>query len=194
MSTFGLSEISENVSLGACPSADSWTLPLEYTQARWYAAYTSPRHEKWVAGQLSDLQVECFLPLYKSVRRWKDRRKQLELPLFPGYVFVRIALQDRLRVLRMPGVVQFVAFQGRPAALAEPEIAVLRHGIQANRQFEPHPYLKAGRRVRVRNGAMQGVEGILVRKKDSLRVVISIDMIMRSVALEVDAADIEVLH
>ena len=76
---------------------------------------------------MSNSQIECFLPVYKSVRRWKDRRKQLELPLFPGYVFVRIALQDRLRVLRLPGVVQFVTFQGKPAALPEPEIGIQPH-------------------------------------------------------------------
>jgi transcription termination/antitermination protein NusG len=193
MPTFDNMEIVESKSHPSALPESYWALPTEYTESRWYAAYTSPHHEKWVAGQMNDSQIECFLPVYKSVRRWKDRRKQLELPLFPGYVFVRIALQDRLRVLRLPGVVQFVAFQGKPAALPEPEIEALRHGMQASAHFEPHPYLKAGRRVRVRNGAMQGVEGVLVRNKDCFRVVMTIDLIMRSVALEVDAADIEVL-
>src|SRR5215471_16109151 len=82
------------------------TLPSEYLESRWYAAYTSPRHEKWVASQMSDRRIECFLPTYTSVRRWKDRRKQLELPLFPGYVFVHVALRDRLQVLQLPGVIQ----------------------------------------------------------------------------------------
>jgi len=168
-------------------------LPVEYVESRWYAAYTSPRHEKWVAEQMQDRRIECFLPTYKSVRRWKDRRTQLDLPLFPGYVFVRIALKDRLAVLQLPGVVQFVAFQGRPAPLPEPEIEALRKGAR-NAALEPHPYLKVGRRVRVRHGAMAGIEGILIRKKESLRVVVAIDLIMHSVALEVDAADIETLR
>jgi transcription antitermination factor NusG len=169
-------------------------LPLDYSESRWYAAYTSPHHEKWVAGQMNESRIECFLPLYKSVRRWKDRRKELELPLFPGYVFVRIALRDRLQVLRLPGVVQFVVFQGKPAALAEPEIEALRHGMHGDSKFEPHPYLRTGRRVRIRRGPMEGVEGVLVRRKDSFRVVMTIDLIMRSVALEVDIADVEVLQ
>lgn len=194
MPVFGQAEMLQSVSEQAFHSADNWALPTEYTQSRWYAAYTSPHHEKWVAGQMNAAQIECFLPVYKSVRRWKDRRKQLELPLFPGYVFVHIALQDRLQVLRLPGVVQFVAFQGKPAPLPETEIETLRQGMQASARFEPHPYLKAGRRVRVRTGALQGVEGVLVRKKDSFRVVMTIDLIMRSVALEVDAADVEVLR
>ncbi len=169
-------------------------LPSDYADARWYAAYTSPRHEKWVAGQMNDHCIESFLPTYKSVRRWKDRRKELELPLFPSYVFVRIALKNRLEVLRLPGVVQFVTFQGKPAALPESDIEALRNGREANAALAPHPYLTTGRRVRVRNGAMAGVEGILTRRKDSFRVVIAIELIMRSVALEVDAADVEVLR
>jgi transcription antitermination factor NusG len=170
------------------------TFPDDYAEPRWYAAYTSPRHEKWVAGQMNDYRLECFLPTYKSVRRWKDRRKELELPLFPGYVFVRIALRDRVSVLRLPGVVQFVTFRGKPAALPDYDIESLRGGSQANVSLVPHPYLTAGRRVRVRNGAMAGIEGILIRRKDSLRVVIAIELIMRSVALEVDASDIEALR
>jgi len=167
-------------------------LPAEYIESRWYAAYTSPRHEKWVAEQMQERRIECFLPTYKSVRRWKDRRKQLDLPLFPGYVFVRMALKDRLDVLRLPGVVQFVAFQGRPAPLRDPEIEALRKGARIA-ALQPHPYLKVGRRVRVRHGVMAGLEGILIRKKESLRVVVAIDLIMHSVALDVDAADIEPL-
>ena len=93
-------------------SSTALVFPSEYLSSRWYAAYTSPRHEKRVAQQMEGRQIHCFLPLYKSVRRWKDRRKQLELPLFPGYVFVHMALKDRLQVLQLPGVVQFVNFNG----------------------------------------------------------------------------------
>ena len=125
------------------------------------------------------------------MRRWKNRRKELELALFPGYVFVRLAPEDRLRVLQLPSVVRFVSFDGRPAVLPEAEIEGLRrrltHGICA----EPHPYLRVGRRVRVRGGPMQGLEGIIVRRKDRCRVVFSLDLIMRSVAVEVDESDLE---
>ena len=160
-------------------------------ESRWYAAYTAPRHEKRVAQQMLGYRIDCFLPLYKSIRRWKDRRKQLELPLFPGYVFVRIELGDRLRVLGSPGVVQIVSFNGKPAPLPDAEIEALRSGLIKNAWIEPHPYLKIGRRVRLHSGPMAGVEGIVVRRKDKFRVVLSIDLIMRSVAVEVDEADIE---
>ena len=159
---------------------------------QWYATYTNPRHEKLVAQQMQLRRIECFLPLYQSVRRWKDRRKQLDLPLFPGYVFVRIALRDRLRVLGLPGVIQIVSFNGKPAALPENEIEALQDAMSKNALMEPHPYLKIGRRVRVMAGPMDGVEGILVRRKDKFRVVLNIDLLKRSVAVEVDESEIEV--
>ena len=140
-----------------------------------------------MAGQ----RIDCFLPLYKSIRRWKDRRKQLDLPLFPGYIFVHIALRDRLQVLQLPGVVQLVSFRGKPAALPDAEIEALRNGLARNLRAEPHPYLTVGRRVRVRSGSVAGLEGILVRRKQKFRVVLSIELIQRSVAIEVDEADIE---
>ncbi len=183
----------QDVNLIAPVQDAACALPSDYVESRWYAAYTSPHHEKWVAGQMSVCGIESFLPTYKSVRCWKDRRKQLDLPLFPGYVFARIALKDRLQVLRLPGVVQFVVFQGKPVALPEKDIDALRNGTQGNAALEPHPYLKAGRRVRVRSGPMAGIEGILTRRKDSFRVVIAIELIMRAVALEVDSTDIEIL-
>ena len=135
--------------------------------------------------------MECYLPLYKSVRRWQDRRKEVELPLFPGYVFVRIAYRSRLQVLTAPGVVQIVSFDGKPAAIKEAEIETLRQGLPHTTRFEPHPYLKVGRRVRVRSGPLSGMEGILTRRKDGFRLVLSIELIMRSVAAEVEEADVE---
>jgi transcription antitermination factor NusG len=135
--------------------------------------------------------VECFLPLYRSWRRWKDRRKQVDLALFPGYVFVRIALQQRLRVLELPGVVRLVCFNGRPAPLPEQEILALRNALEQQTYAEPHPYLRIGRQVRVVHGPLAGTQGILVRKKDKVRVVISLDVLRRSVAVEVDGADVE---
>jgi transcriptional antiterminator NusG len=159
-------------------------------ESRWYAAYTNARHEKRVAQQMERNQIECFLPLYRTVRRWKDRRKQLELPLFPGYVFVRIALRDRLQVLRLSGVVQFVSFGGKPAALSGDDVEFLRNRISKGWQLEPHPYLQVGRRVLVHSGPFAGLEGILVRRKEKLRVVLSIQLIKRSVAVEVHESEI----
>ena len=158
---------------------------------RWFAAYTSARHEKAVARQLEERCIERFLPLYRSSRRWKDRRKLVELALFPSYVFVRIEARDKLRVLQVPGVVSLVSFNGQLAALPEQEIDALRSGLDRGVYAEPCPYLRVGRRVRVAAGPLTGAEGILVKKKDKCRVVISLDVLMRSVAVEVDGADLE---
>jgi transcription antitermination factor NusG len=168
--------------LAPCISADC--------DSQWYVATTAPHHEKWVARQLDGSHIQHFLPLYRSLRRWKDRRKELELPLFPGYLFVRIPLAERLSVLRTPGVVQIVGFQGKPHAVPESEIETLRQSMLHGTSLQPHPYLRIGRRVRVQNGPLAGMEGILVRRKDALRVVLSVDVITRSFAVEVDTADI----
>jgi transcription antitermination factor NusG len=157
----------------------------------WHVLYTCPRHEKCVAQQIEQRSISCFLPLYRSVRRWKDRRKEVELALFPGYVFVRLALQDRLRVLQLPSAVRLVSFNGQPAVLPDVEIEQLRQRLSRGGCVEPHPYLRVGRRVRVCGGPMQGLEGIIVRRKDRCRVVFSLDLIMRSVAVEVDEGDVQ---
>ena len=166
-------------------------LPAEYLEERWYAAQTCANHEKRVQEQLRQRTVEAYLPLYASMRRWKDRRVNLELPLFPGYVFVRLALRDRLLVLQTPSVVRLVGFGGLPTALPDQEIDSLRQGLARDLRMEPHPYLKVGQRVRVKTGPLHGLEGILVRKKKVSRFVISLDLIMRSVAVEIDVADLE---
>lgn len=158
--------------------------------SQWYAAYTCPRHEKYVARQLDERSIDS-LPLYRSLRRWKDRRKQIELPLFPGYVFVHFDLQQRLRILGLTGVVRLVSFNGQPARLPEHDIETLRKGLDLQIYAEPHPYLRVGRRVRVVHGPMAGTEGILVRKKEKYRLVISLEAIMRSIAVEVDATDVQ---
>jgi transcription antitermination factor NusG len=160
-------------------------------QVHWYATHVCSRHEKQVVSQLQEREVDCFLPVYRSVRRWKDRRKELDLALFPGYVFVHMDLKDRLRVLQLPGVVRFVSFNGHPAALPDSDIESLSYGLASGIRAEPHPYLKVGMRARVRSGPMAGAQGILIRRKDKFRVVLSIDIIMRSVAVEVDEADVE---
>jgi transcription antitermination factor NusG len=171
--------------------AANLSLPVNGAELSWYALYTCSRHEKCVAEQIAQRSIACFLPLYRSVRRWKDRRKEMELALFPSYVFVRMAMRDRLRVLELPSVVRLVSFNGQPAVLPEAEIEQLRQRLSRGGCMEPHPYLRVGRRVRVCGGPMQGLEGIIVRRKDRCRVVFSLDLLMRSVAVEVDEGDVE---
>jgi transcription antitermination factor NusG len=160
------------------------------SMAHWYAAYTCAQHEKCVATELVARDVEHFLPLYSSVRRWKDRRVQLELPLFPGYVFVRLALRDRLRVVQIPSVVRLVGFGGLPTSLPDAEMEILQSGFSRSLCAEPHPFLTVGRRVRVTGGPFAGLEGVLKRKKSTLRIVVSLELIQRSIAVDVDAADV----
>lgn len=172
----------------AIPSTGHFDPPEE---GSWYALYTCPRHEKRVVKQIEQHRISCFLPLYRSVRRWKDRRKELDLALFPGYVFVQIALHDRLRILQMASVVRFVSFNGSPLPLPRGEMEALMNGLTSGVRAEPHPYLRVGRRVNVKHGPLAGSQGILIRRKDKFRIVLSLDLIMRSVAVEVDEADVE---
>ena len=160
-------------------------------EENWYAVYTRSRHEKVVSEALEQRKVEHFLPLYETVRQWKNGRFKVQLPLFPGYLFVHIALRNRLRVLQVAGVVRLVGFQGVPAALPAAELAIIRNALQKGIEAEPHRYLKVGQRVRVTSGPMEGLEGILLRRRGRPRVVVSVDLIMRSVALDIDAAEIE---
>jgi len=166
------------------------SLSPAYAEQHWYAAYTCANHEKRVAAELGGRGVEQYLPLYSSVRRWRDRRVRLEMPLFPGYVFVRLALRDKVRVLQVPSLVRLVSFNGQPAALSDDEMEVLRRGLTDQMNAQPHPYLAVGRRVRVVSGPLTGLEGIIVRKKNRVRFVISLNLIMRSVSVELDDADI----
>ncbi|HKM48934.1 MAG TPA: UpxY family transcription antiterminator [Terriglobales bacterium] len=159
--------------------------------ARWFAIYTNSRHEKSVAKQFADRHLESFLPLYRKVHQWaKQSRVTLELPLFPNYVFVHFAAPRRAAVLAVPGVFGIVGRGHISSALSDAEIEALRPVLERNK-FEPHPFLIAGERVRIRAGSMEGMEGILVRKKNELRVVLTLDLIQRSVAVEVDAEDVE---
>jgi transcription antitermination factor NusG len=159
--------------------------------ANWFAAYTHSHHEKRVASHFGERQIEAFLPLYAARHRWKNRCEvNLELPLFPNYVFVRIDPRKRVRVLEVPGVVSLVGFGRTLAPLPDFEIEALRSGL-GQRKIEPHPYLVIGERVRIKAGPMMGMEGVLVRKKNNFRVVLALDVIMQSVAVEVDADDLE---
>jgi transcription termination/antitermination protein NusG len=160
----------------------------EYFEPRWYAAWTRSRHEKAVAEQLDRKAVETFLPVYETVRQWKNGRHRVALPLFPGYAFVRIALRDRLEVLKVPGVVRLVGFNGAPTPLGDEEIEGLRRALAAGVRAEPHPFLTVGRRVRITAGPLTGHEGILVRRKGALRVVLSVELIQRSILVDADAS------
>jgi transcription antitermination factor NusG len=165
----------------------------EGTPAVWLAAYTAPRHEKTVARHLVAREVEHFLPLYKSARRWKNGlRVEVQFPLFPNYVFVRTNPLACSRMLEIPGLLAFAGAGRRAGAIDEAEIHWLREEVSL-RRFEPHPYLVAGSKVRITAGPLAGQSGILLRKKSSLRVVLSIELIRQSVAVEVDAIEIEPL-
>jgi transcription antitermination factor NusG len=173
------------------PALADWEnlgMPEEYWQSRWYAAYTRANHEKRVSEQLGLRGVEHFLPLYTSMRRWKDRTMRLDMPLFPGYVFLRMPLRDRLQVLQVPGVARLVGFDRLPTALPADEIETLRASLVEGTRVQPHPYLAVGQRVNLRSGPLAGLTGILVRRKSGARFVVSVDLIQRSVSLEIDEA------
>lgn len=159
-------------------------------QSWWYAVYTCANHEKRVAEQFVPRSLEHFLPQYESVRRWKDRKVRLQLPLFPGYLFVHIAAQDRLRVLQVPGVVRLVGFNGIPTPMPQEDIQNIRESLGQGWRAEPHPYLQLGRRTRVVRGPLAGMEGIVVRRKNRSRLVLSFDLIQRSLAIEMDEGDL----
>jgi transcription antitermination factor NusG len=168
-------------------------LHADYLEPRWYATHTACHHEKRVAEQLQRKSIEFFLPTYQAIHQWKDRRKKLELALFPGYLFVCIALLHKMHVLEIPSVVRLVGFGGRPLALPDFEIERLRTGLEHVRA-EPYPYLRVGQLVRIRYGPLEGVQGILLRKKNNTRVVISVNSIMRSFVVDVPAEDLELVR
>lgn len=163
------------------------------SQVFWYAAYTSSRHEKTVVEHLRQRDVECFLPLYETVRRWNNGRHRVQLPLFPSYVFVRMGLRDKLRVLQVPGLAHMVSFQGSPAVLPDAEIETLRSALAAGVPAQPYRYLNVGAKVEICNGPLQGLRGILLRHQGQFRVVVSVEMIMRSIVVEVEASDVVAL-
>lgn len=166
-------------------------LPQAYVEPSWYAAYTSANHEKRVAEQLAHRSVEHMLPLYAVSRRWKDRWVDLQLPLFPGYVFVYLALQNRLLVSSIPGVACLVGAGRTPTAIADEDMASLRLVMGQGMRVQPHPYLTVGRRVRITAGALAGYEGVLIRRRGKQRVVLSIDLIRQSMVVDADEFCIE---
>lgn len=157
----------------------------------WYVLHTCANHEKVVARQLELRAFESFLPLYEKMSRWKDRQVKVELPLFSGYVFVRMALSEKLRALQIPGVVRLVGFGGQAALIDGEEMQALQRGLDGGVLAEPWPYLTVGRIARVKSGPLRGLEGVLIRKKTICRFVLSLHLIQRSMAVEVNAADLE---
>jgi transcription antitermination factor NusG len=167
---------------------------IENGVPQWFAAYVNSRHEKSVVRHLDERCVESFLPLYQATHRWKNGRHQVQLPLFPGYVFVRFASAERTKVLQVPGVNYIVGNHGVPTPLRLAEIEGLRNALKGGVVAQPYPYLKVGTRVEIRKGPLEGLVGILQRRQGQYRVVISVDLIMQSVALEVDVADVAALR
>lgn len=157
----------------------------------WWALYTRHQHEKTIADTLSAKGFEVFLPLYESSRRWKDRSKLISLPLFPCYVFVRGDINRRLQIVTTPGIHMILCNGDHFATIPEDDISAIRKTIEGPFRAEPHPFLNCGERVRVTRGSLEGIEGILVRKKNTHRLVLSVDMIAQSVAFEIDASDVE---
>ena len=165
-------------------------------EALWYAVSTRSRQEKIAASMLENLEVAHFLPLIEEERQWSDRKQKVSLPLFPGYVFVRIARSNevQLRVLKVPGVVNFIGNQGGPLAIPENEIENIRTALFHGFGCFPHPFLKTGDRVRVVRGALAGIEGTLIRCGVQSKIVISVEMIQRSVSISVAGSDVEPVY
>jgi transcription antitermination factor NusG len=158
----------------------------------WFAVYTACRHEKRIAQHMAQRQIQHYLPLYRADRKWRDgSRVTLELPLFPSYIFVRIRRSERTSVLSIPGAVALVGGTGgEPAPMSESAIDALRAGLYENR-VEPHPLLCVGQMARIRSGAFAGMTGVVLRKKGGCRVVLTLEQIMQSIAVEVDESELE---
>jgi transcription antitermination factor NusG len=161
---------------------------INIDRPRWYAAYTLPRHEKIVADRLGDQQVEAYLPLYPVVRCWNQRRIKVDLPLFPGYVFIKMLLADRRRVLSRPGIIRLVSFNGYPAVLPDEEIERLRSSLMIWKA-KPYPFLTVGKQVRIKSGPFAGLEGKILHRRGKMRLLVTLDSIQSAMLLELDAAE-----
>ncbi len=157
----------------------------------WHALYTRYQHERMVQQILTEKGFETFLPLYEARHRWKDRMKQVSVPLFPSYVFIRGGLERRLDIVTTTGFHSIVSEGERPGVVTQNEIDAMRQLVETRLRVEPHPFLKVGDRVRVKSGPLEGFEGILVRKKNQYRLVLSVELLQQSVATEVDAYQVE---
>lgn len=166
-------------------------IAVDTQQPFWYAIHTRSRHEKVVRDQFGAKGITHLLPLHLKRSLWKDRVKMVEVPLFSGYIFGYFALQDRLQVLQTVGVVRLVGLSGAPEPVPEEQIEAIRAMIENRLPYDPHPYIKEGMMVRVKRGPLAGTEGVLVEKKKHFRFVINVDLIQKSVAVDIDSADVE---
>lgn len=157
----------------------------------WYAVYTKHHHERSACELLAGKGFEVFLPLYRAEHRWKDRTKVISLPVFPCYLFVQTGLERKLSILKTLGVFWLVEAGGRPCEVPYTEIEAIRKATRSSARIEPHGYLQGGDRVRVREGSLKGIEGILTRVKSRCRVVLSVHLLQKAVAVEVDYATVE---
>ena len=170
-------------------------LGLAPGKSNWYAVHTKARHEKRVAAQIEEKRVCTFLPLLNQFHRWSDRRSKVEVPMFSCYAFVRMVqtIEERLKVLRTPGVLGFVGCERQGTPIPDEQIEGLRAAIRENIPCFPHPFVSAGRRVRIRGGSLDGVEGVLLRQGRDQSLVLSVELLHRSVAIRIEGYDIELL-
>jgi transcription termination/antitermination protein NusG len=168
------------------PDLDSLLVP------KWYALYTRSRFEKKMLGELTDRRIEVFLPMREVLSRWKDRKKRIWMPLFPGYIFLNHidTPENRFRILNMPGAVRFVGFEGHANAIPEEQILSVRKFLETNIAVDPYPYVQVGSRVEVIAGPLKGIRGLLVEKRGRFRFVIQVDLIRQAVSVEIDASDV----
>lgn len=171
-------------------------LPLmdsPHKESSWYAVHIKPRHEKWVTAQFEEKHVCTFLPLRRQIHRWSDRRKVVEIPMFSCYAFVRMVqtVEERLKVLRTPGVLGFVGCERQGTSIPDEQIESLRKAIDEKVSCLPHPFISLGKRVRIRGGSLDGVEGFLMLQGRDQRLVISVELLQRSVSIRVEGYDIE---
>jgi len=164
-------------------------------EPNWYAVHTMARHEKRVAAQFEEKRVRTFLPLLHQIHRWSDRRSIVEIPMFSCYAFVRMvqSSDERLKVLRTPGVLGFVGNERRGTAIPDEQIESLRKVINENVPCFPHCFISAGKRVRIRGGALDGVEGIFMLQGDDQSLLVSVELLSRTVSIRVEGYDIELL-
>jgi len=162
---------------------------------KWYALYTRSRFEKKMLGELTDRNIEVFLPMREVLSRWKDRKKRVWLPLFPGYIFVNHVNtpENRYKILNMPGAVRFVGHEGHAEPVPEEQIQSVRKFLESKISMDPYPYLKKGSRVEIIAGPLKGIQGILIKKRGRFRFVLQVDLIRQAVSVEIDASDVRAL-
>jgi transcriptional antiterminator NusG len=159
----------------------------------WFALQTRPRYERKVHSELQEKGVQAFLPLHSEIHQWTDRKRTVEMPLFPGYIFVRVtsSVDDRVRVLRTNGVINFVGARNIGVAIPDSEIDSVQSVVKSGLPFNPHPHLEIGQRVYVRGGCLDGVQGVLTAVNGDRGLVISVNLIHRSIAMRIEGFKVE---